>query len=358
MLDTFLEALYNKVFVNILIKRSSTDVYIEICSKKGAIDHFQKSFDTTILSQHLLEFVNYYTKESPYFYISFLDISADQGALPTCDKNKLGFYGDISTSEYKCHDEKWTYYTSKTDLYLMEKRYAKIGVDFIFSPYSILSNFFKDKIPTTLAMYVLVQDSFISLSIFDNGELLYAQQLDMETIDEDGDEILAAMEEEVSLEIEQSINFEDFEDFEDDVLKDLDEFGDIKDLDSIENIDEFCNIEDLDFMEDLDEFSKDKYLDEEIVNLAEELASATEVPYETSFNEDYQRFSLIQTSLSHFYNNKKYDSKFVETVYIADGVGVSSDLKNYLEEEMFLNVYLQQIDINMKVCELAQGELV
>ncbi|HIC13290.1 MAG TPA: hypothetical protein EYO75_07995 [Sulfurimonas sp.] len=308
MFDTFLEAFYNKVFVNILVKRSSTDVYIEIRSKKGVIDHFSESFNTTILSSQLLEFINFYTKESPYFYISFLDISPEQGALPTCEKNRLGFYGDVSASEYKCHDNKWTYYTAKTDLYAMEKRYAKIGVDFVFSPYSVLSNFFKDKISTTLAMYLLVQDSFISLSVFDNGTLLYAEQLDMETISEDADEILASMddEEEISLDIEQSINLED-------IMQDLADFGDIE------------------------------------VTTAE--------PHETSFNEDYQRFSLIQTSLSHFYNNEKYDSTFVEAVYIADAVGVSSDFKHYLEEEMFLNVYLRRIDINMEVCSLAQKEL-
>jgi len=306
--DTFLEAFYNKVFVNILVKRSSTDVYIEIRSKKGVIDHFSESFNTTILSSQLLEFINFYTKESPYFYISFLDISPEQGALPTCEKNRLGFYGDVSASEYKCHDNKWTYYTAKTDLYAMEKRYAKIGVDFVFSPYSVLSNFFKDKISTTLAMYLLVQDSFISLSVFDNGTLLYAEQLDMETISEDADEILASMddEEEISLDIEQSINLED-------IMQDLADFGDIE------------------------------------VTTAE--------PHETSFNEDYQRFSLIQTSLSHFYNNEKYDSTFVEAVYIADAVGVSSDFKHYLEEEMFLNVYLRRMDIAMEVCELAKEEL-
>ncbi|MDF1876762.1 hypothetical protein JHD47_02910 [Sulfurimonas sp. SAG-AH-194-L11] len=342
MLDTFLEALYNKVFVNIVVKRSSTDVYIEICSKKGAINHYKESFDTTILSHKLLEFINSFTKESPYFYISFLDIAVEQGALPTCEKNRLGFYKDISALEHKCHDKKWTYFTSKVDLYAMEKRYEKIGIDFIFSPYSLLSHFFEDKISTVLAMYVLVQDSFISLAIFDSGQLLYAQHLDMETISEVEDEILASIdvEEEVDLEIEQSINLEDI-DVVEDVMQDLDDFGDIEDLDSIE---------------DIDEFSQDKDLEEELADAAEELEEAEEL-HENSFNEDYQRFSLIQTALSHFYNNEKYESTFIETVYIADGAGVSSDLKHYLEEEMFLNVYLRRMDISMEVCELAKEEL-
>ncbi|MDQ7044084.1 MAG: hypothetical protein Q9M34_11235 [Sulfurimonas sp.] len=342
MFDNLLEALYNKVFVNIVVKRSVTDVYIEICSKKGVIENVKESFDTIVLSAQLVAFINSYTKESPYFYISLLDISAEQGALPTCEKNRLEFYKNISASEHKCHNKRWTYYTSKSDLYAMEKRYEKIGVDLVFSPFSLLNHFFEDKISTTMAMYILVQDSFISLAIFDNSELLYAQHLDMQTSNEAENEILASIEEEdeeVDLDIEQSINLEDI-DVVDDVMQDLDDFGDIEDLDSIE---------------DIDEFSEDKDLEEELADAAEELESEEQAT--SSFNEDYQRFSLIQTSLSHFYNDEKYDSQFVETVYIADGVGVSSDLKSYLEEEMFLNVYLRKMDINMEMCELAKSEI-
>jgi len=339
VLDTFLEALYNKVFVNIVVKRASTDVYIEVCSKKGVVDHAKESFDTTQLSNELMEFVNSYTKESPFFYISFLDSSVEQGALPTCEKNRLEFYEDISASEYKCHDKIWTYYTAKSELYEIEKKYANIGIDFMFSPYSLISRFFKDKISSNLAMYILLQDSFITLAIFDQGSLLYGEHLDMETTSEVEDEILASIdvEEDVDLEIEQSINLEDVD--MDDAIEDLDDFGDIEDLDTIA---------------DIDEFSQNKDLEEELTDVVEELE---EEETEGSFNENYQRFSLIQTSLSHFYNNEKYESTFVETVYIADGIGVSNDLKHYLEEEMFLNVYLRRMDIAMEVCELAKEEL-
>lgn len=338
MLDTFFETLYNKVLVNIVVKRSSTDVYIEICSKKAVVEQVKESFDTIVMGHKMVEFINSYTKESPFFYISFLDLSKDQGALPTCEKNRLGFYHDLSALEYKCYDKKWTYYTSQTDLYALEKRYSAIGVDFVFSPYLILSDFFKDKISTSMAMYILVQDSFVTLAVFDQGELLYAQHLDMETISEKEDEVLSSIEDEdVDLEIEQSINLEDVD--VTDVMDDLDDFGDIEDLDSIE---------------DIDEFSEDKDLEEELYEAVEEIV---EEDHEDSFNEDYQRFSLIQTSLSHFYNDEKYESTFVETVYIADGVGVSGDLKHYLEEEIFLNVYLRRMDISMEVCELTKREL-
>ncbi len=338
MINAIIEALYNKVFVNIVVNRVSTDVYIEVCSKKNVIEHDKESFDTTTLDSDLLEYINSYIKESPYFYISFLDISVEQGVFPTCEQNRLGFYGDLSASEYKCCDKKWTYFTSKTELYAMEKQYSKLGIDFIFSPYSLLHNFFEDKISTSLAMYVLVQDNYLSLSIFNKGELLYGEQLDMDTTDKD-DELLHSIEEDdedIDLEIQESINLDDV----DDVMQDLDDFGDIEDLDAIA---------------DIDEFSQDKDLEEELTNAA--LESKEKEEQEVNFNEDYQRFSLIQTSLNHFYNDEKYEGVFIETIYIADNIGVSGELKHYLEEEMFLNVYLRRIDISMEICSLAKIEL-
>ncbi len=338
MLDNFFEALYNKVLINIVVKRTSTNIYIEIYSKKAVIDQAQESFDSILLTQKMIEFIKSYTKESPYFYISVLDMSAEQGALPTCEKNRLSMYADISAAEYKCHDKSWTYYTSKTDLYAVEKHYAKIGVDFVFSPFSIISNFFKDKISTNVAMFLLIQEGFISLSIFEQGKLLYAEHLDMDTPEEINEEMLSQSmdDEDIDLGIEEGIDLEDVDVLE--TMEDLDDFGDIEDLDSLEEIDEFSQEEDI---------------EEELAEAAE----AVEEPKESSFNEDYQRFSLIQTSLSHFYNDEKYESQFIENVYIADSVGVSNDLKHYLEEEMFLNVYVRHMKAYMEVCELTKMEL-
>jgi len=338
VLSKFFESLYNKVFVNIVVKRSSTDVYIELGSKKGTLENAQKSFDTTLLNSEMLAFINTYTKESPYYYVSILDVSTEQGAIPTCTKNKLPLYYDLSASEYRCYDNKWSYYTSKTDLYALEKMYSKIGLDFIFSPFSLLANFFADKINAKVAMYILVQDSFISLSVFENSELLYAEHLDMETTNESEDEMLS-----------QSIDEEEI-DLSDDEAIDLD---DVDAIDDLEDLEDFGNIEDLDSIEEIDEFSENQDIEEKFYEAAEpELESN-----ETVFNEDYQRFSLIHTSISHFYNENKYASKFVENVYIADGAGVSNDLKHYLEEEMFLNVYVRHIDIGMELSNLAKMEL-
>jgi len=336
VLSNFLEALYHKVIVSIVIKHSSCDVYIELCSKTAVVDSELKTFETTFLDEEMLEFISSYTKESPYSYVSILDMSPDQGAIPTCTKNRLPFYQDLSSCEYKCFDENWTYFTSKSDLYEIEKVYKQIGVDFIFSPFTLLYNFFEDKVSSSLALYILVQDSYLSLSVFANSKLMFAEHLDMETSADD--ELLSQVmdNDDIDLSETNSIDLDEVDVIDD--MEDLDDFGDIEDLDSLEEIDEFSESQDIE----------------------EEFLEANESIIESdadSFNEDYQRFSLIQTSLGHFYNDKRYEGEFVENVYIADGVGVSSDLKRYLEEEMFLNVYIRHLDIPIEVCSLAKEEL-
>jgi hypothetical protein len=114
--------------------------------------------------------------------------------------------------------------------------------------------------------------------------------------------------------------------------------------------DDFTNIEDLDDTDSIDEFSEEQEIRE---------ISAKEEQHVSSdgFNEDYQRFSLIQSALSAFYKDPKYNSQFIENIYIADGVGVSGDLKNYLEEEMFLSVFIRKIDLGAALCDMAKAEI-
>ncbi|MCD4667572.1 MAG: hypothetical protein K8R44_03110 [Sulfurimonas sp.] len=342
MLSKFYESLYLKVLVNIVVGNSKTTVYIEMLNKKDVVSYYEESFDETYLSIELYEYILQHTKESPFFYISILDNSTSQGAIPTCSKQNLEYYCDLSSSEYKCYKDKWTYYTSKNDLYGMEKVYEKIGVDFIFSPFVVLANFFKDKIDTHLAMFLLIEENTISLSVFNNSELLYAEYLDTQIeIDETPMLIDEHDIEDIDLDDdENSINLDDIDAIDD--IDELDDFGDIADLDSIEDIDEFSESKDVE-----EEFAKEVEEEHHIDNLEDS----------DGFNEDYQRFLLIQSAVNSFYKNEKYKSEFIENIYIGDSVGISRDLKKYLEEEMFLNVYVRNLHLPAEVCEIAKMEL-
>ncbi len=332
MLSKFFESLYNKVFVNIVIQGSITSIYMQECSKKDILRTAQQNFDTLTITEDILSFVSSYIKETPFYYIAILDMSTEQGAIPTCDKNRISFYHDMSSSEYKCKDERWTYYTGKVDLYGIEKHYKEVGLDFVFSPFILVSNFFKDKINSDVALYILVEENSLSLCIFEHSQLLFAKYLVINPTDEDD------MSDDSSELISEGVNFDDMNALDDmDELDELDDFGDIEDLDSIEEIDEFSQIK-----EDGEEFDEEEILSESS---------------EENFTGDYDRFIQIQETLGSFYNDKKYDGQFVQSVYIADSVGVSSELKKFLEEEMFLSVYIRHIDLGEELAKLSKMEL-
>ena len=342
MLHKLFDALYNKVLINIVMKRDATDVYVELCSKKGVISSESQSFEGITPNTELQEYVERFMKESPFHYLAFLDLSSDQGALPSCEKSELSKFYDLSMSKTKCYDDAWTYFTSKQDINELEKLYKNFEIDFLFSPFIVLREFFDDKITTTLAMFALVQDSYISLAIFDNGKLLYADHLDMEISVQLNNDIL-------SEDIDDDISLDDGKGG-----IDLEEIDVIDDIEEIEGLEDFGDIEDLDSLEEIDEFSENRDIEEEFYEAEDEVLEEGDAD---TFNEDYQRFSLIQGSLGDFYHNENYKSQFIESIYIADGVGVSSDLKRYLEEEMFLNVYIRRVELAMEIAQLTKGEL-
>lgn len=340
MLNTLCEILYNKVVVTIIVGRSKTTVYIEVINKQDILNVYEEVFETETLNNEVYEYITFFTNETPFFYVSVLDNSASQGAIPTCAKQETSYFYDLSASEHKCFNDKWIYYTAKSDLYELEKVYKKIGLDFVFSPFVVLAHFFKDKIDDHLAMFILIEDTAISLTVFQNSELLYGKYLEINL--EETEELL--MDDE---------NIEEVDLDEDDHSIDLD---DINTIDDIDELDDFGDIADLDSIEEIDEFSESKDVEEELAEREYE----EEFPLEVSdeLNEDYQRFIRIQSSVNNFYKNEKYTSEFIENVYIADSIGLSLDLKKYLEEEMFLNVYIRHIDLAHEVCELTKAELV
>lgn len=337
MISKLFESLYTKVFINIIVENTQTVVYVEVCSGKNVLQSMHKYFDTTTMNSKMYEFINAYYKESPFCYISVLDKSPLQGAIPTCNSNEMSKYYDISSSEYRCYAKNWAFYTSEYDLEAIKHEYRSVGIDFIFSPFAILANFFKDKIENTLAMFLLVEDNYISFSVFDNSNLLYAQYLNMDH-HKDSDELLMESSLDDGEDDDMSLGIEGI---------DLEEI-DIED-DSV-GFDDFTNIEDLDDTDSIDEFSEEQEI-REISTKEEQYVSAD------GFNEDYQRFSLIQSALNTFYKDPKYKSQFIENIYIADGVGVSGDLKNYLEEEMFLSVFIRKIDLGAALCDMAKAEI-
>ena len=331
MLSKILEALYTKVFINIIVGDTTSIVYVEVVPKGEVTSSYSQSFSTNVLDTEMHDYLKTAMSQSPYHYITILDKSLHQGAVPTCNETKN--YVDISTLNSICIDKKWTAYTAQDDIKDLKYEYQSVGLDFIFSPFIILSKFFKDKINSSLSIFALVEEKNISLSIFDNGTFLYAEYLHTQTDDLDDSLMMDTIidDEEISLDIDDSIDLDDID--ADDDIGSLDDFGDIEDLDSDVDIEEFSEAKDI-----------------------EEIVEEKEVSID-DFNDDYNKFIMIQNAINNFYHDEKYESSFVESIYIADSIGVSEDLKKYLEEEMFLNVRVRKISLEEELSEMARLEI-
>jgi hypothetical protein len=317
MITRFLEGLYKKIIINIIVKDSQTVVSIAVFSKKDMLHNTHKTFDTTTINAQMYEFITEYAKKSPFCYISVLDKSSLQGAVPACKSSEIDKYYDVNLIEYRCFSKDWAFYTSKQEIEAIKQRYKNIGVDFIFSSFAIIANFFKDKIDTSSAMFVLIEENFISFSIFNNSKLLYAEYLKMP----------------------QKENFINSSD-EDRLLNSLLGINEIN-MQKINKENSSTISDDLDEIDFINEVSK-VLENDTIVNRS---------------SEEYQRFLLIQNSLNTFYKDPKYKSQFIETIYIADSVGLGDEFKRYLEDEMFLNTTITKIDLSAALLDMAKAEI-
>ena len=166
---------------------------------------------------------------------------------------------------------------------------------------------------------------------------MFGEHLNIEQEDIQEEMMMDALDSQSDLD-ESSIGLDDIESMND--IEGLDDFGEIEDLDEIDDIDEFAEFE------EFEESQDDEFLEDDLV-----------VEDPSSFNDDYQRFLVIQGAVGRFYKDSKYKSKFIETVYIADAIGVSPDLKTYLEEEMFLSVFIRHVNLGSEIIDLAKAEL-
>lgn len=335
MIGRFFSKLYPKIFIAIIVDLAKTDIYVEILSNNKIKKSLFRSFDTTTIDKRIEAFIAEYTKESPYCYIALLDKSPIQGAFPTCTTSKMKDFCDIGSSIYKCFNNDWAYFTSSYELENIKIEYKRVGIDFIFSPFVILAKFFKDRIDSSCAMFLLVEENFLTLAVFKNSKLLYADHIDLE------------YQKGQKLNISTSFSSKDDDNL--DIMGGID----IENIDldgSGEKFDDLASIEELDISDGFDDFSTTN--DSSLKSQEEHHKPKNEV-----VNNNYERFVLVQNSLNTFYKDKRYNAEFIETLFVADAIGLEHDFKSYVEDEMFLSVHVRKIDLLTTLLEVAKAEV-
>lgn len=333
--------LYPKIFVAIIPNQENFDVMVARYKRKKRLDKIIKSFSGETAYKDMVKFIQKQVEITPLYYISILNPDINQGALEGCSIHEVTKDDEMSGAKTVCRNQKWVVYTSLRELELLQKKYSEIGVDCLFSPFSIIEHFFADKTSSPLAVYALAQKNSFSIAFFENGKLEYAHHYPLHIADmENIAGKTSTLGFTVGVEEEKGIHLDEIESLDDlDIIDDLDDLNDIEDLDSLEEIAEF--------REDMPTLEEEKATQFQGVEFKDEM---------DRFNDDFSRFELIQKTLSRFYAGEHCHNRFVETIYIADAYGSGSELKRYLEEELFLNVMIRRIDLGEEVIALALEE--
>lgn len=337
-----IEWFYQKIFVAIVPDGGAYEVRLVILKQKKLLSKESRRFEGEDAHKDMLTFLRKRLDQSPLHYIAILNPDPNQGALMGCSLHDVGEV--LTGAKSICRNHKWLLYASIRELDGLKKEYSSIGLDFIFSPFSVIEHFFGDKISGSLALYALALKDSFSVAFFEEGKLEYAHHFPLHRNEgeelEDEDNVIGFSvdtEEEDSL---SGINLDDIESLDDlDIIDELDDFSDIEDLDTLEEI--------IDFKEDAPTIEEVRSFQPQ----GDEIKGKMD-----RFNEDYKRFELIEKILSRFYSSEECHNRFIETVYIADAYGSGSELKQYLEDELFLNVLIRHIDVADEVISLSMEE--
>jgi hypothetical protein len=340
-----LERLFQKIFVSIVPVVDGHEILTVAYKNKKILYKDKRHFEGNEPSNAMNRYIQEAIDPSPIYYISTINMQPHQGAHAGClNSGKTQHSDDTKVSEV-CRNKKWTLYASLDDLHALTYEYHTVGLDFIFSPFSILEHTFADKINDTFALYAFSMPGLFSIAVFDGGTLEYAHHYAQKrTLEDETAEDSAPIDYESQImeseDHEGLINLEDIEGLEDlDIIDDLDSLSDIADLDELEEVHEFS--------EDLPTNEEKRVGKERSFMIKGDLDSAAE---------DYQRFIYIQKTLQQFYSMDECRNRFVETVCIADSQGGSEELKRYLEEELFLNVLVRKADVIESIHALAIQE--
>lgn len=338
-----LERLFQKIFVSIVPVVDGHEVLTVALKKNKVIYKEKRHFEGVEPSNAMNRYIQEAIDPSPIYYISTINTQPHQGAHSGCaNKGKTQHSDETKVSEV-CRNKNWTLYASLDDLHELTYAYHTVGLDFIFSPFSILEHTFGDKMHETFALYAFSMPGLFSVAIFEGNKLEYAHHY--------SDKKSAVQEDVVEASAMEFTSHADEEEDTEEGLIHLDDIEGLEDLDIIDDLDTLSDIDDLNELEEVHEFSEDMPTNEE-KRLSRENSFMIKGDLDSSA-EDYQRFSYIQKTLQQFYSMTECRNRFVETVCIADSQGGSEELKRYLEEELFLNVLVRKVDVIETINALA-----
>ncbi len=167
----FLESFLPKLFVTLI--PAAKGVYLSGELRKNG--KLLKRYEGQHIegTDALKKVIKTFEKESSFVYVTFLETEASQGLLPDCRTSEEF---DLSSVEKICVENRWGIYISKDDLFERQKSYKSVGLDFLFSPFSLLYSFYREKVKSSDGLYLLISGDFIISAIFKENTMLFGKQ--------------------------------------------------------------------------------------------------------------------------------------------------------------------------------------
>lgn len=164
----FLEPLISKM--HIVLQPTQNGMQVEGLLFKHSKVH--KRFNSEVIQgkEALSEEIKRLGREGALSYVTVLESEAKQGVLSNCSAEAIEA---MTESEVVCIEQRWGIYIDKDDLFERQKAFRSIGLDLIFSPFSLLNNFFKSRIEREDGLYLLLTQNYIAALVYKEQKALF-----------------------------------------------------------------------------------------------------------------------------------------------------------------------------------------
>ena len=339
----------SNIFISIVQQSNEWIIYSKVIKNGVLKAKFSKTFEvkeSDKLPDKMQEYLIEIQAEYNFSYLALFLDSMGQGAISGVtaadfEKNSV----ELKSVTHFDIQKKWSVYASFIDINWVKKLFVNIGIDFIYSPFMVQYSLIKkQKLKIQPVMYMLNHQDSVTISVFENGNLLFGAYFKTTTDDNlssGEDEDWENAEEEVGIEnIAELDNIED--DIEDDISG-IDELEDLGELDDLMGDEESPSFEDIKSEEqDLGHFEGEEAGEDSDLEL---------------FGRDILIYKYLKSSLNEFYKNSLYKSSFIDTIVIYDGYEVSSELIGMIEEELLMDIEMNKIDISDAICGMIRSEV-
>ncbi|AFI04263.1 hypothetical protein [Helicobacter cetorum] len=292
------EKLFSQVYISVNADKNDLSIQVLRIKNSQVKEKFYKTFETKNgeIPAQALKMVRAYAKKYPYTYFSAMSKAKEV----LCEKSVFEQLRLENLKEdYKvCEiNEKYCVYIESKDFLKDAKRFKIQGIDYLFSPFSIIYRFVRDSLESKPLLYLLMERSRFYFLIANNKEIFLAKSVFLE----EQPESFLQSEQDESMEMKNEM----IEMFLSEIQDDIDNLEEAINLDGVQENNTQGNEEDAQSLID----------------------NLTNIPIIAD---------ILQESLRNVYSSKDID--FVEKVVLLDSCQIHQKALSHLEEHLMIEV--------------------